>query len=35
MKADAELDEEEKEKQRALKEWDSHVEIYESQNLTV
>jgi len=28
MKADAELDEQEKEKQRAVREWDSHVEIY-------
>jgi len=28
--ADRELDEVEKEKQRAVKEWDKHVEIYES-----
>ena len=35
MLADAELDEIEKEKQRAVKEWDSHVEIYCSEDLTV
>lgn len=33
--ADAELDEDEKEKQRAMREWDSHVEKYDSQDLTV
>ena len=27
---DAELDEQEKEKLKAIKEWDSHVEIYDS-----
>lgn len=33
--ADAELDEDEKEKQRAMREWDSHVEKYDSEDLTV
>lgn len=35
MMADVELDELEKEKQRAVREWDAHVEIYESDDLTV
>lgn len=35
MMADVELDEMEKEKQRAVREWDAHVEIYESEDLTV
>ena len=35
LMADRELDEVEKEKKRAVTEWDSHVEIYESEDLTV
>ena len=35
MMADAELDDVQKEKNRAVREWDSHVEIYESEDLTV
>ena len=31
---DAEIDEQEKEKLKAIKEWDSHVEIYDSEDLT-
>lgn len=34
MKIDAELDEQEKEKLKAIESWDPHVEIYVSEDLT-